>query len=240
MKTLLTSLLYSLVSAMPSGIRDRIYDRFFLLIPLRLLSLFSCAYAGYFAKGRPQSGDIVVDAGAFEGTCTVLLSRLVGSRGKVLCFEPDAAAAVLIERRMKRLGLNNYEVIRKGLWNYTGRLQFFIDPASSMSSCFHEYPSMTPVTIDCITLDEAVEQFHIGRVDFIKMDIEGAEIEAIEGARRTIERFSPFWAIASYHIRSGEQTSKRIEHELGRLGYTTITAYPPHLTTYAWKVGLLP
>ena len=50
------------------------------------------------------------------------------------------------------------------------------------------------------TLDQIVEQLRLDRVDFIKMDIEGAERRALEGARETLRRFKPRMAISSYHM----------------------------------------
>ncbi|MBI3695811.1 MAG: FkbM family methyltransferase, partial [Acidobacteria bacterium] len=51
-----------------------------------------------------------------------------------------------------------------------------------------------------VTLDEIVEELHLDRVDFIKMDIEGSERRALEGARQTLARFRPRMAISSYHL----------------------------------------
>jgi hypothetical protein len=63
------------------------------------------------------------------------------------------------------------------------------------------------------------------------MDIEGAEIEALEGAQNTINRFNPNFAIASYHSRGGQQTYKIVENMLSGNGYKVDTFFPPHLTT---------
>ena len=73
------------------------------------------------------------------------------------------------------------------------------------------------------------------KVDFIKMDIEGAELAALEGAIKTLTSNNLQLAIASYHIVDGQQTFMKLEEQLGRLGYKTETAFPPWLVTYAWK-----
>ncbi len=56
------------------------------------------------------------------------------------------------------------------------------------------------ITVPVKPLDDIVEELQLDRVDFIKMDIEGAERVALEGSRRTIERFRPRMAICTYHL----------------------------------------
>ena len=90
-------------------------------------------------------------------------------------------------------------------------------------------------TIDLIDLDSFIDDYEIKRVDFIKMDIEGAEIEALQGAKKSLNLFSPRIAIASYHIRDGKRTAEWVENFLNEQGYTSCIAFPAHLTTYGYK-----
>ena len=64
--------------------------------------------------------------------------------------------------------------------------------------------------INCISIDEWVEENHIERVDFIKVDIEGAERLLLKGARKTILKFKPKIAISSYHYPDDPEVLKRI------------------------------
>ena len=65
------------------------------------------------------------------------------------------------------------------------------------------------------------------------MDIEGAELEAIEGARPILVSTRPRFAIASYHLREGRSTAARLETIFRELRYDVVTEFPSHLTTYA-------
>jgi hypothetical protein len=69
----------------------------------------------------------------------------------------------------------------------------------------------------------------------IKMDIEGAEIEALEGSKLIMEKLSPCFAIASYHRRNGQQTAGMVERYLNDSGYGVTTFFPAHLTCCAVK-----
>jgi hypothetical protein len=90
--------------------------------------------------------------------------------------------------------------------------------------------SMTDVPV--VSLDNALTEIGISNINFIKMDIEGAEIEAIKGAKKTLSNNCGL-AIASYHIIDGEKTCIQLEKLLSTLGYSVITSFPEHLTTYA-------
>jgi hypothetical protein len=122
--------------------------------------------------------------------------------------------------------------VQAGLWSKPGRLNFCIEGVISRLSTEKEHPVNTiPVT----TLD--VDIWAVGgTVDFIKMDIEGAEIEAIRGAIRTLKENNVHLAIASYHwCWGGRRTADVLKKMFPEYGYNVSTGYPIHLTTYAWR-----
>src|SRR3989338_8197106 len=80
-----------------------------------------------------------------------------------------------------------------------------------------------------------IRNFGIKKVDVLKMDIEGAEIEALEGCVDTLRKNKVNVIIASYHIVKGKRTSYYVEDFLKKLGYSAMSAFPKHLTTYGWK-----
>jgi hypothetical protein len=73
------------------------------------------------------------------------------------------------------------------------------------------------------------------RIDFIKMDVEGAEIEALKGSMNTLKEFDVNLAIASYHEVDGKKTSHEVEKLLSEYGYEAKTSFPMHLTTFGFK-----
>lgn len=86
--------------------------------------------------------------------------------------------------------------------------------------------------VELTSIDVELGKLKIDKVDFIKMDIEGAELKALEGASRILSSH-PKIAIASYHVVDGQQTYIISEKMLTELGYKAKTSFPKHLTTYA-------
>lgn len=145
-----------------------------------------------------QPGDTVIDAGGCWGD-TALYFASRGARA-VYCYEflPDN-----LKLLNKNLALNpdlskNIHVMEKPVWSESGKDVFFTadGPGSRVSfeSLGGECQSGQTHTIDDLVIEEGLDQ-----VDFIKMDIEGAESPALKGAANTIKKFSPDLAISIYH-----------------------------------------
>jgi FkbM family methyltransferase len=176
-----------------------------------------------------SAGETVVDAGAFHGLLTIVFAAQVGPSGRVLSFEPDS---INCERVLRNLLLNgspaHVELIPQGLWNCEAEIEF-CERGALGSSAFWDGPGGRKVQIQVTTLDRVVLERKLTRLDFVKMNIEGAEIKALEGAAETIRRFKPHFAISSNHfvdgnIAAGVRTCGVIEKLLSQHGYTVETA----------------
>jgi FkbM family methyltransferase len=186
--------------------------------------------AGYFLHGRPAEGALVFDAGAFCGMTTIVLARIVGPCGRVFAFEPDAKNRALLERNIAEAGLGNVTVVPRGLWKSTTELSFVAD--QGLSSHVLEGTVASAARVSVMSFADACQL--AGAVpSFVKMDIEGAEVETIEGALEFIGRQRIHFSIASYHDREGRPTSAVLEPLFTRIGYRVETGYPAHQTTWA-------
>lgn len=186
---------------------------------------------GYELYRQIREGDVVVDAGAYPGDYAVWASRKVGKTGKVICFEPATENLPVLEQNLKREKYKNWIIVPKGLWSHS---DFF-----SISGTGHGVNASLESSekkMEVVSLDEELQRLGIDHIDVLKMDIEGAEIEAIEGARRTLTSLPVYIAIASYHIVKGKRTAEFLEDYLSKIGYQTTTSYLKHLTTYGWKL----
>ena len=182
----------------------------------------------YQAFHRVSTGEIVIEGGTFWGIFTITLALQVGPQGRVLAFEPDS---ISFNRTTANLKLNgnplHVEVLPQGLWNFEGEISF-CERGALGSSAFWDGPGGERVEIKTITLDRAVLDRKFPRVDYIKLNIEGAEIKALEGADETIRRFKPHFAISSDHyldgnVARGERTCSTVERILNAYGYEVET-----------------
>lgn len=172
-----------------------------------------------------EKDNVVFDAGANEGALSIIYSQKVGAGGKVYSFEPDSINIKLLQGNLNlNAGIENIKVVKKGLWNKSEILEFF-EAGNVGSSLFYEDKESKKVTIQGISIDDFVEHKKLKKLDFIKMDIEGAEIKALEGAVQTIEKLRPNFAIASYHMVDKKLTYFAVEHFFKQLNYPFKTEF---------------
>jgi FkbM family methyltransferase len=179
---------------------------------------------------RLKNGDVVIDAGAFNGILMSVFALQVGPSGLVLAFEPDA---INQRKTLRNWELNgrpaHVEIIPAGLWDCETEIEF-CERGALGSSAFWDGPGGKKVKIHTTTLDQVVADRKLEHVDFVKMNIEGAEIKALEGAKNTIRQFRPHFAISSDHfvdgdIARGERTCGPVENILRGYGYSADTVH---------------
>ncbi len=154
-------------------------------------------YRQYLLTGvcEPKAGDVVIDAGAFLGETAVWFADAVGENGRVYSFEPSIQNMKGLEKNIEMNGLENIiYTIQKGVFNENKRIKFLTQSYSS--SCSEQEGN---AEIEVTTLDTFVSENRLSKVDIIKMDIEGAELNALKGAASTIKKFKPVLAICAYH-----------------------------------------
>lgn len=134
-----------------------------------------------------KSGEVFVDVGAYDGYTTEEFIKLSPKFHKVFLFEAEEKNMKVAKERLSRF--DNIIYHQLGLSNRKESLRF--DTSGSSSKITQD----GDVTIDVNKLNDIIDE----RVSFIKIDIEGAEPQAIEGAKETIAKYHPKLAISVYH-----------------------------------------
>ncbi len=138
----------------------------------------------YF-KNNIKPGMTVADVGAHVGYYTVIFSRLVGPTGKVLAFEPDKENFSLLEKNTSRL--KNVERYENAISDKNGSVDFFkVIGSTGCHSVVTPHAESEKESVQSITLDSFVEKNTIKKIDFLKIDIEGAEPLALKGMQKLI------------------------------------------------------
>jgi len=145
-----------------------------------------------------EGGDVVIDAGIGWGDTTIYLAALANklSSGHSYAFDIlEEGMLALSKQRNLNPELENITPIFRALSDKDGELVCVSSPGPGAKIVEEE----TERKVETITIDTFSEENGLKRVDFIKMDIEGAEVPALIGAMKTIKKFKPKLAISVYH-----------------------------------------
>lgn len=154
-----------------------------------------------------HSGDIVLDCGASDGDFT--REALRAGAALVVAIEVSPTSIECIRRNLAApISSGRVIVFPKGVWDEDAELTLSVSESNFAANSVVLRPegSHQDVKVPLTTIDKIVAELRLPRVDFIKMDIEGAEVKAIAGAQATIRRFKPRLAIATEHKPDDEVT----------------------------------
>jgi FkbM family methyltransferase len=137
----------------------------------------------------PQKGDVVLDIGAFVGWHTIRAARIVGPLGRVISLEPDPINRKQLEGNIALNGVVNCTISPLAAWSKTGEeLGWYTEKSPD---CCRVDGAGHSATVKTTTVDDLVVGLRLDRLNWIKMDIEGGEIEALKGAETTLRRYRP-------------------------------------------------
>ena len=126
-----------------------------------------------------KPGDVVIECGAHHGAQTILLSRWVGSKGKVIVIEPIPENIAILQRNVKLNGLTNVIVVEKAAGSSCGYLSMTRNSNGAVSSRKNQ---RNIIRVESITLDKLADELMISPT-FIKIDVEGYEYQILEGCK---------------------------------------------------------
>jgi FkbM family methyltransferase len=191
------------------GLRFFFYNKLFpLRYPFKLIKVPTCHgwlttffHAGglSYIVGRPsdkkiaenitlEEGDVALDIGANVGWYTLMMSRKVGESGKVLAVEPNPTNYAILCRNIRDNKLENVIALQVALSDKDGYARMSMSSNPTAHSLSYKTPDQTKTElVKIMRLDTLVEKQEINKVDFIKIDVEGAEKRLLEGASNTLK-----------------------------------------------------
>ena len=144
----------------------------------------------------PQAGDIVIDGGACWGDTALHFAHTVGRTGQVHSFEFVPANIAILKKHL---------AVNPGMEGTIVLAPYALSDVSNQELRFDDYGPASCISdngrqsVKTSSLDDYVHLRQLDRVDFIKMDIEGSEKPALQGAREVIRKYRPKLAISAYH-----------------------------------------
>lgn len=171
---------------------------------------------------------VFIDIGANEGFYTVFAAHLVGPLGRVIAVEPSPREHARLACNIAINRLSNVSLVKRGLGARKGKALLHIaDPEHNGQNTLGDFghsgvTAVDHVAIDLTDLDSLTQEQVLGKVDVIKMDVEGAEFEVIKGGLKTLERHKPtlLFELFEEALRKQGTSSEAVLAQLAELGYS--------------------
>lgn len=174
-----------------------------------------CEHGYSIPECHIEEGDIVFDCGSYIGIFSYFASKKAST---IFAFEPMPKSYLILTKNIAMWGVKNKVIpINIGIYSEDTIKDFLFNPvAPEVASLLDtnsknikeihrasknslEFPHQEIIKTKLTKIDSFVKNENLNRVNFIKMDIEGSEIEAIKGAKDVIKKFKPRMAICAYH-----------------------------------------
>jgi FkbM family methyltransferase len=218
------------------GVKRKL-NGFSLRLPVRYYNFFPDNYEKEnfdFLKAHCQTGNVVIDIGAHIGLFSVCASQLVGPSGKVYAFEPAPLTHDLLAETIAINQKKDIIITRKEAIGEKDGTTFFnvSDIAGDNSNTIIEYTDgvyrndrdLHKVEIKITSIDNFAKEVQLTKLDFIKMDVEGYEFQALKGAKQTLKRYRPAGVLGIHPqaIKSNGDNLEMTYDLLRELGYEII------------------
>ncbi len=182
-----------------------------------------------------QAGDCYFDVGAHTGFFAMIAARVVGPTGCVVAFEADPENAALLKANVERNDLQQVKIVQAAVWSRAGEVTFERGPAESNRMQGHISESSSArgagIVVPAVSLDEMVFERGMAGPKLVKIDIEGAEWGALQGARRLLDEKKPR-VLCEVHDPS---EVGKIQNYLRELGYAAEERKPAHEFYESWR-----
>lgn len=165
-----------------------------------------------------KKGDIVSEMGAYQGFCSIKLAEQVGENGRVICIEPMPDNFRLLKKNMSQNNFNHVICVNKAVWHEKKEMNFKRRKNDNQSSTIEmDYEGAEHFTVDADTLDNIFSEVNCSSVDFMIIQLNGAEINGL----RSLRSFKPKnLSIAARYDTEGVDAAEAIRDLLTKRGYS--------------------
>mgnify|MGYP006091446897 FL=1 len=136
-----------------------------------------------------KKNDVVLDIGANQGIYSLAFAKLIGENGKVIAIEPFKQMNNYFKDNIRLNGFQNIEIIEKVVSDNIGYEEIDFGSGIVSASIVRNFKNSVKQKVESTTVDEICK--NLDRLDFIKIDIEGAELKALKGAEKTLNNHKP-------------------------------------------------
>jgi len=145
---------------------------------------------GIYDRYKPRKGHVVIDAGAHIGIYTVKASKKVGRKGIILAIEPHPVNFECLKKNLKLNNCTNVIAVNAALASTYGETTLSVDDHSVGHSTTLKRSNRS-LSVHTITLDQLIEDVKLTNIDLIKANVEGAMLDFLKGAEKTLALSRP-------------------------------------------------
>lgn len=177
----------------------------------------------YLEFAQLREGQTAFDLGCYSGLTTIAFSKVVLAAGRVVGVEPDpgnmVASRINVTLHRRINSLDNVTLLQAAVCSKAGPVTFSAEGSmgSAIADIVGQYRGSV-IQVPGLTLEEILAQSGSNRVDFIKMDIEGAELGVLQGAGTFLRKHRPRLIIEPHRV-DGKMTTRDIQEILRSYGY---------------------
>ena len=177
-----------------------------------------------FVRSLLRPGMAAVDVGASFGIFSMTMANAVGARGRVWAFEPTPATAEFLQATLALNEVHQVNLTRAAVSDQPGTVEFITGPNSELNAVAKAGETGGEVlTVPSLTLDQAAADYGWRDVDFVKLDVEGHELQVLAGGRSFFTRASP---LVMFEIIAREGVDLRPLDPFQALGYEFYRLFP--------------
>lgn len=148
-----------------------------------------------FFSNFVKNGMTIIDVGANVGYHSLILSKFTGEKGRVFSFEPESKNIKILDGNIKLNNFKNIKIITKAASNFNGTIKLFLSNSDNLgvhsTVYIPENVSQNFTEIEAVKLDDFVVEENIDKVDFVKVDVEGAETDVLAGMDKILKKHRP-------------------------------------------------
>lgn len=169
------------------------------LVPIPLL--MSSSEQNVLHIFKPKPGEVVVDVGTYYGRYTLIASRYVGSSGLVIGIEADLDNYYITQKNIETNGINNVRLIHSAAANCEGTIKLYKTERLGTPSIVWDKRAKYE-TVPCQTVDKLLSDSGVQKVDWLKIDVEGAELMVLEGSQKILTENEKLRLVIEIHTAS--------------------------------------
>jgi len=168
-----------------------------------------------------ELGETIVECGAYLGYFSLRASEIVGESGRIIAIEPIEENLRIFRENVRVNNINNIIIIPKGIWKVPRQKFIYREQRQRASLIENVVEEKEKCVIDCDSIDNILDKFKLDKIGFIRIQVNGAEFEALEGLRHTLPKTKRILVSALYK-RNGKYAYSSVEEILKRQGFRTM------------------